>query len=376
MSRTAPTDSSWRNGETPFQGWSWERIWRYFEMLDRLRLNQGRWLDGLGWGPQTRPSRVALQRSELSLLAYDGHTGSSEEQLPILLVPAPIKRAYLWDLAPGTSVVEACLNHGWRPYLVNWQEPVPGAGLADYADRFLGQCVAAIRKETGARRVLLAGHSLGGLLSALFAALHPDDVGGLILIGGPVHFSYAPEDGALGPVIAEIETKGWLETMPPGMPGSLLSMAAFAASPMAYGQERCTDWLRGLTSRQGGRTHLQVERWTFDELPLARGLIHDLVGLYHDDGFMAGTLRLGERIAAAQAVTAPLLLVIDEACPVVPPAAMLPLHRAAASRQKRILNYDGDAGVGLRHVGPLVGRNAHAQLWPEILAWSRTVSQD
>ena len=53
----------------------------------------------------------------------------------------------------------------------------------------------------------------------------------------------------------------------------------------------------------------------------------------------------------------------------MPPAAVLPLVEAAASRDKTVLHYEGDVGVSLQHVGPLVGRSAHALLWPKIVAW-------
>ena len=34
-----------------------------------------------------------------------------------------------------------------------------------------------------------------------------------------------------------------------------------------------------------------------------------------------------------------------------------------------LLPYDGDVGVSLQHVGLLVGPQAHARLWPEIVRW-------
>jgi polyhydroxyalkanoate synthase len=35
----------------------------------------------------------------------------------------------------------------------------------------------------------------------------------------------------------------------------------------------------------------------------------------------------------------------------------------------RIIKYPGETGVGLQHLGVLVGRQAHARVWPEIIAW-------
>jgi polyhydroxyalkanoate synthase len=49
---------------------------------------------------------------------------------------------------------------------------------------------------------------------------------------------------------------------------------------------------------------------------------------------------------------------------------VLPFVEAAASRAKTLLDYEGDIGVALQHVGPLVGRNAHALLWPKIVEWT------
>jgi polyhydroxyalkanoate synthase len=68
-------------------------------------------------------------------------------------------------------------------------------------------------------------------------------------------------------------------------------------------------------------------------------------------------------------VTAPLVCVLDARCRVVPPEAVLPFYDAAGSADKTLLHYDGDVGVSLQHVGVLVGRHAHARLWPEILQW-------
>lgn len=47
-------------------------------------------------------------------------------------------------------------------------------------------CVNAIADETRAHRVFLAGHSLGGTLSAIYAACHPERVAGLVLVEVPL----------------------------------------------------------------------------------------------------------------------------------------------------------------------------------------------
>ncbi len=48
---------------------------------------------------------------------------------------------------------------------------------------------------------------------------------------------------------------------------------------------------------------------------------------------------------------------------------MLPFYEATSSAVKQMLWYEGDTGVALQHVGPLVGKNAHAMLWGKIIDW-------
>jgi polyhydroxyalkanoate synthase len=48
--------------------------------------------------------------------------------------------------------------------------------------QYLPTAVDAIAGDGGGERVLLAGHSLGGTLAAIFATLNPDRVRGLVLL--------------------------------------------------------------------------------------------------------------------------------------------------------------------------------------------------
>jgi polyhydroxyalkanoate synthase len=113
-----------------------------------------------------------------------------------------------------------------------------------------------------------------------------------------------------------------------------------------------------------------VERWSLDELPLARQLVVDSEEqLYREDAFLRGKLALGSQTASTREVVMPLLVVADPRCLIIPPGAVLPFVEAAGATDKRLLGYEGDVGVAIQHMGRLIGRNAHRQLWPEILHW-------
>src|SRR6516162_6393036 len=48
-----------------------------------------------------------------------------------------------------------------------------------------------------------------------------------------------------------------------------------------------------------------------------------------------------------------------------------PIGRALDRRDAdtRLIEYPGETGVGLQHLAILVGRHAHAAVWPEVISW-------
>src|SRR4051812_8596029 len=127
------------------------------DQLDRARRRTGDLLDALGAGPRTTPSRTLVDAPGLRLRHFPGAPATAPA---VLLVPAPIKRWYIWDLEPDVSVVSRVLAHGLDVHLVEWTDPGPGEqdfGLDDYADRMLRGCVEATIRRTGQPQVVLMG---------------------------------------------------------------------------------------------------------------------------------------------------------------------------------------------------------------------------
>jgi polyhydroxyalkanoate synthase subunit PhaC len=330
--------------------------WALFAALDGIRRAQGEMLDAIGLGPAETPYETILAEPGVALRRYG--TGK-EPGARLLLVPAPIKRPYIWDLAPHMSVVQQCLKAQTRVFLVDWQPAPSDFGLAEYADRLLIDCLDAAGESTA----ILVAHSLGGLFAVAFAALHPERVRGIVLLASPLRF--AGGAGIFAPMVGELD----LDSLPAAIPGSFLSMSSLQASPATFGWERGLDFAASLSRPDALQSHLRVERWTMDEFPLPRRLFAELAELAREDGFVRGRLSIGGRLAAPGDVKAPLLCVVDPRCRVVPPESVLPFIDIAGSADKSVLHYGGDVGVSLQHVGMLVGESAHARLWPEVLRW-------
>lgn len=337
--------------------------------MDDLRRQQGDMLDLAGLGPIETPYRVVHSEAGVSLRRYGNDT--QQRGPALLIIPAPIKRPYIWDLSPRTSVVRRCLEHGFKVYLADWMQPDDSSAdfnLQDYGDRFLTACAAAVEIDCGDTDMILAAHSLGGVLAAIFTCLHAPRVRALLLLEAPLHFG--ADAGSFTPLIdATPDARPIGETFGK-VPGSFLNLMSIIAEPHAFQWQRYLDWAQSIADPAALDTLVRVERWTQDEFPLPGQFFNDIVELlYRDDQLMKGTLLIGKQQLGPQDVKAPLLNVIDPRSTLIPARSILPFHEAAASEQKKVLQYEGDTGVGLQHVGLLVGANAHARIWPAIFDW-------
>ncbi|WP_229425061.1 alpha/beta fold hydrolase [Massilia sp. Se16.2.3] len=343
--------------------------------MDRSRQARGKTMERAGYGPRQTASAVVLAEPGLELRRYGGTAGDAP---PVLLVPAPIKRAYIWDLAPEISVVQRWLERGYRVYMAHWtplsesgSDSGHDFGLDDYADRLLDASVRAIAADGAAGghgKPVIAGHSLGGILAAVYSALHPESVRATILLEAPLHIE--PASCCFNRLVKATPDAREIAALFGQVPGVFLNMMSAAAEPQAFQWERMFDRWLSLGDRHALTTHMQVERWTHDEFAMPGRLFADIVeSFYRKDEFMAGSLEIAGRSVSPAALRAPLVSVADPRSKLIPPAATQRFHEAAASPAKLLLHYEGDIGVNLQHVGVLVGRNAHARIWPAIFNW-------
>jgi polyhydroxyalkanoate synthase len=339
-----------------------------FKQADRSRRFRGALLDAIGLGPIETPYRVLHTEAGLRLRAY----GNGARDTPaLLIVPAPIKRWYIWDMAPDISIVQRCLQQGMRVYLAEWVPLEPGGlnfGLDDYAGRLLSACLNAIGSDAGQAPVILAGHSLGGTLAALFSCRHPQRVQALVLLEAPLQF--AEEAGSFAPLVAATPDAQPIAEMFGHVPGSFLDLVSLIAEPREFQWRPYLDLLSCAGNSQALLTHLRVVRWTLDEFQLPGKFFVDIVErLYRDDCLMQGRLRIQDQRIGPGDLTVPLLSVFDPRSTVIPPPSIRNFHQAAAAPRKKLLSYEGDIGVAIQHVGVLVGSNAHTRLWPQVFDW-------
>ena len=241
--------------------------------------------------------------------------GDRREAATLLIVGAPIKLPCIWDLTPSVSTIRYCLGKRQHVYLLEWLPAIPRTadyGFEDYSEA-IDACVSKVSND--ANEPILVGHSLGGTLAAIFAALAPDSIEGLVLLGAPLCFG--PATSRFRDALVSLASSDVDELEP--CPGSLLSQASARASPDTFLWSRLRDAALGATNAHALEIHARVERWALDEVPFPGKLVHQLIErLYRENQFCRGEMKTGDTLIGPQNVSAPTLAVVNAADDVAP----------------------------------------------------------
>ncbi|RAI03812.1 poly(3-hydroxyalkanoate) synthetase-like protein [Acuticoccus sediminis] len=331
--------------------------------MDDLRRVQAHTLDLFGFGVHECDHEIVASGPHWRLRRYSGPGNG----IPLLMIPAPIKRPYIWDLAPTASIVRFCLDRGFDVHMVEWLPPANGdgsAGLSAYANAIVeaGETIGAGHADN---LPFVIGHSLGGTLAAIACSLRPEVVRGLILLGAPL--SFGPGSSPFRDVVvANRNGVAQFGTVA----GSELSQSCALLSPGTFVWSRWVDGVLSLSDPAAFDTHVRIERWALDEVPLPCRLVHQIVErLYRENGFEAGTLDVAGRALGPSDMHLPVLAVVNDADEIGPRAAIEPFFARMPDADTEIVSQPAEIGVGLQHLAVLAGRRAQAETWPKIAQW-------
>ncbi len=334
-----------------------------FGVTDTMRRSRGDMAAAWGLGPRESPYRVIATGRFWRLRDYGGESSAR----CLLIIAAPIKRPYIWDLAPSASAIGHSLQLGFRVRLLEWLPASPDTGnngLDEYA-RAISACIATMG-DGSATKPFLIGHSLGGTIAAIYGALRPGSIQGLVLLGAPLCFP--PEASPFRDALVSLVPQALPDTEP--FPGSLLSYMSALASPGTFVWERLLDAALSAGDPHAMEIHARIERWALDEVALPGKLVRQIVDeLYRENRLCRGILEVdGARVGPAT-VAVPTLAVVNMADEVAPLSSIDPFLSAMPAENARIIRYSGETGVCLQHLGILVGREAYQQIWPQIASW-------
>jgi len=125
----------------------------------------------VGHNLATTSGDVVLRSAELELLQYKPQT-PQVHGTPLFIVPPQINKYYVWDLAPGRSLVEHLVQQGFTVFVVSWFNPRDSEsdwGLQTYV-LALEQAMRVAREIMRTRQLHVLGACSGGITSAALLA--------------------------------------------------------------------------------------------------------------------------------------------------------------------------------------------------------------
>ena len=119
------------------------------------------------------PGAVVWRNEVLELIQYTPQTTEVYAR-PHLIVPPQINKYYVFDLAPGKSIVEHLLKQGFQTFIVSWRNPTAEQrdwNMETYVSSLL-EAIETVRAITGSQDVNLHAACSGAItISALLGYL-------------------------------------------------------------------------------------------------------------------------------------------------------------------------------------------------------------
>ncbi|MEV4342368.1 alpha/beta fold hydrolase [Streptomyces sp. NPDC049590] len=126
----------------------------------------------LGQDLAATPGRVVYRNDLMEVLQYEPQT-RQVYTAPLLLLPAWVNKYYIYDLAPGRSLVEHATRQGFTVFAVSLRDPGPdqaGHGLEDYFADVSARALDVVEDICGTGGTHVVGLCAGGLLAGLLTA--------------------------------------------------------------------------------------------------------------------------------------------------------------------------------------------------------------
>jgi len=316
------------------------------------------------------PSEVVYEENKLELLHYSPEQAGIEpeetHETPILIVYALINRPYILDLQPDRSVVRRLLEGGHDVYLIDWNEPSrldQHLTLDDYVNRYIDNCVDVVRERSGTDAINVLGYCMGGTMSAMYAALHPEKVNALGLMAAGLCFEgtggvleqwgsdeyYDPEDVT--------DTFG-------NVPAEFLDVGFALMDPVDNYVSKYIRFAENLDNEGFVENFARMEKWIGDGIDVAGEAYQQfLEDIYQENKLYRNELTLDGKTVDIDEIDMPLIQIIGEYDHLIPADASKGFNDVVGSEDVTTIEY------ATGHIGLSVSSSSHEEVWPEVSQW-------
>jgi poly[(R)-3-hydroxyalkanoate] polymerase subunit PhaC len=210
----------------------------------------------------------------------------------------------------------------------------------------------------------------------MYASLHPEKVNSLVTVATPGDFDL--DNSLLSFWTREMKEKYILDAFG-NVPSILLNAAFNLRRPIEY-SHKYVHFFEQLHDLESVLEFFATEIWLYDSPPVIGEIYREFVEYcYKENLFIKNKMRIDDtyddsentdnKIVNLKNVTMPFLNIIAQKDDLVSPSSSKALNAALTeSGEKSLLEFNSG------HVGLMIGKNAHKELWPKVGEWIKNYS--
>ena len=311
------------------------------------------------------PYEVVYEEDRVKLKYYhpskrpDGHI-----RTPLLIIYALINRETMLDLQPGRSVVQNFLDNGIDVYMIDWGYPSQKdkyLTIDDHVNGYIHNAVDTIRNRHGIKQINIMGICMGGTMSIMFAALHPDKVKNLITTVTPSNFD--TDQGLLHVWMKHIDADQLVNAYG-NISGDFMNFGFLLLNPARLMLDKYVGFLENMDDREFVENFVRMEKWIFDSPDVPGETFRQFVkDCYQKNLLIQSRLELDGKVVDLKNVTMPLLNIYGKYDHLVPPEACELLTSRVGSTDTE------DVCLDTGHIGIYVSSKTRKEFVPKIVKW-------
>lgn len=312
------------------------------------------------------PSEVVYEEDRLKLLHYVT-AAKPRYRTPLIFVYALVNRPYILDLKKGRSVVANFVERGFDTYLVDWGVPTHAdrhLTLDDYINGYLTNVIDFVCHRAGVKQVNVLAYCMGGTMTAMYTALHPERIRNLILMAAPIDF--ATTDGLLNlwTRSENFDVDKFIDAFG-NCPPEFLQSSFLLLKPVGNLLEKPINFYENMHNDKFLEDFLTTESWLQDNIPVPGEVYRQFVKyLYQKNLLVQNRMPVGKRIVNLGNITCPVLNVMAGEDDLVPCSQGTPFNDLVGSKDRSTILLKGSG-----HIGLAIGSRAQKEVWPQACDW-------
>jgi polyhydroxyalkanoate synthase len=312
------------------------------------------------------PAEVVYEEDRLKLRHYVSDK-PPRYRTPLVFIYALVNRPYILDLKKGRSVVAQFVDHGFDTYLVDWGIPTYAdrhLTLDDYINGYMVNVLDYLRERSGSEQVNVLGYCMGGTMSAMFTALHPERVKNLILMAAPIDFATTDSLLNVWTRAENFDVDKFIDAFGNCPPDFLQSMFLLLR-PVGNLLEKPINFYEHMHEDKFLDDFLTTETWLQDNIPVPGEVYRQFVKyLYQKNLLVQNRMPLGKHIVNLKNITCPVLNLMASKDDLVPCSQGLPFTELVGSKDRKSILLEGSG-----HIGLAIGGRAQKEVWPAACDW-------